>query len=171
MNAKTFFIQKTLFGYTSVGYRGEHVEKLWLPEHDRQILVERITEWDDTAKQVKRNDLADRIADYFRGKPIEFRDLVVLPDVTDFSKVVYKKLRSIKRGKTITYGALAELCGRPGSARAVGSIMAKNQIPLIIPCHRVIKSDGGLGGFSAPGGIGMKEKMLQLERKIDNETS
>lgn len=64
----------------------------------------------------------------------------------------------------MTYKQLARLAGRPNAARAVGSIMARNRTPLIIPCHRVLGSDGRLHGFSAPGGLEAKQKMLNLER-------
>ncbi len=124
----------------------------------------RIAEWDSAARQIKHNELAGRLSEYFDGRAVEFPDLVVVPGDTALARAVYKKLRSIKRGKTVTYGRLAELCGRPGAARAIGSIMAKNLIPLIIPCHRVVRSDGGLGGFTSPGGVGLKEKMLLLEQ-------
>ena len=57
------------------------------------------------------------------------------------------------------------MAGKANAARAVGGILGKNRLPLIIPCHRVIRSDGGMGGFSAEGGVEMKGKMLELERK------
>ena len=73
--------------------------------------------------------------------------------------------RDIKFGQTISYSGLAKRIGRAGSARAVGNALAKNPLPLIIPCHRVVRNDGKIGGFSAKGGITLKKKMLELEHQ------
>lgn len=81
----------------------------------------------------------------------------------DFARRIYTELRRVKWGETVTYGELAARAGEPSAARAVGMVMAKNPVPLIVPCHRVVRSDGGIGGFSAPGGADFKKKMLALE--------
>ena len=73
-------------------------------------------------------------------------------------------LRTVKYGKTVSYGDLARLIGNPKASRAIGSVMAQNPLPLIIPCHRVIKQDGSLGYFSGPGGVHTKQHMLKLEK-------
>jgi O-6-methylguanine DNA methyltransferase len=65
----------------------------------------------------------------------------------------------------VSYSQLAGMIGKPRASRAVGSTLARNPIPLIIPCHRVIHSDGSLGNFSAPGGTSTKKKLLELETK------
>jgi len=77
---------------------------------------------------------------------------------------VLQACRNISFGQTRTYSDLAKQVGSPNAARAVGGVMAHNPIPLIIPCHRVLRTDGGLGGFSAPGGIAIKQKMLHHEQ-------
>ncbi len=84
-------------------------------------------------------------------------------DGTAFQQKIYKLLRKIPPGQHISYGALASRAGRPGAARAVGSAMANNPIALIIPCHRVVKADGSLGQYSAPGGTDLKQKLLDIE--------
>ena len=76
-------------------------------------------------------------------------------------KKIWEELRNIKYGKTKTYGEIARKYKI--SPRYVGKICSQNKLPLLIPCHRVIRSDGGLGGFSAPGGINLKKKLLELE--------
>ena len=73
--------------------------------------------------------------------------------------------RDIRFGQTVSYGRLAEMAGKPGAARAVGRALAKNPLPLIIPCHRVICANGKIGGFSAPGGVTLKKRLLQLEQE------
>ena len=76
---------------------------------------------------------------------------------------VVRACRKIGRGRTRTYGELAAAAGSPGASRAVGSVMAKNRFPIIVPCHRVVGAGGSLGGFSAPTGLNLKERMLALE--------
>lgn len=111
--------------------------------------------------------LQEQITAYFEGTCINFsRDILLgLDGFSSFGISVLKACRDIEFGQTLTYGQLAKKSGRPGASRAVGSVLAKNPLPLIIPCHRIIRSDGTLGGFSAPGGIAFKKKMLELERK------
>ncbi len=80
---------------------------------------------------------------------------------TDKEVAVYRELIKIKPGETISYGGLASKCGVPGGARFIGNTMAKNRFPVIIPCHRVVKSDGSMGNYS--GGVDIKEKLLRHE--------
>ena len=88
---------------------------------------------------------------------------VVLDGFTDFQCRVYQRCRRIAYGATLSYGALAAAIGVPQAARAVGNTMARNRLPLVIPCHRVVGAAGALGGFSAPDGIHMKQRLLSLE--------
>jgi methylated-DNA-[protein]-cysteine S-methyltransferase len=81
---------------------------------------------------------------------------------SEFNRAVLTTLRDLVRpGETISYGALAAAVGHPGAARAVGSVMANNPVPIIIPCHRVLASDGTLGGYG--GGLDMKRGLLKIE--------
>jgi len=109
--------------------------------------------------------LQQQITAYFEGTCVNFsRDIpLILDGFSSFGKTVLTTCREIEIGQTITYGQLAKKAGRPNASRAVGSTLAKNPLPLIIPCHRIIRSDGKMGGFSAPGGITLKKKMLELE--------
>jgi len=111
--------------------------------------------------------LQEQITAYYEGAYINFsRDVpLVLDGFSSFGISVLTACRAIEFGQTISYSGLAKKSGRPNASRAVGSTLAKNPLPLIIPCHRIIRSDGKLGGFSAPGGITLKEKMLELERQ------
>ncbi len=74
--------------------------------------------------------------------------------------------RRIPWGQTRSYAQLAAVAGRPGAARAVGSVMAKNRVPLVVPCHRVIASSGQLGGYSAPQGLSLKRRLLAMESGV-----
>lgn len=98
------------------------------------------------------------------GEADSLRDIEVdLDDRTDFQRLVLDRCRQIPRGSVRTYAELACLAGHAGSARAVGNVMATNRVPLVIPCHRVIGSGGKLGGFSAPQGLDMKVRLLEME--------
>lgn len=101
---------------------------------------------------------------YFAGRPLELDDIPVdLVTTSPFEHKVLTALRTVRRGTTTTYGALARLVGEPGAARAVGMAMARNPVPVIVPCHRVLASGNRKGGFSAPGGTATKERLLALE--------
>jgi methylated-DNA-[protein]-cysteine S-methyltransferase len=102
---------------------------------------------------------------YFAGERTDFSELRLDLDEQDaFLKEVYAAARRVGWGHTTTYGALAREVGAgPEAARDVGQAMASNPIPLIIPCHRVLAAGGKLGGFSAPGGVAAKMRMLELE--------
>ena len=84
---------------------------------------------------------------------------------TKFQISVWEEIKKIPSGETRTYKTIANLIGKPNSFRAVGNAVAKNPFPLIIPCHRVVRSDGKLGGYSGPGGIATKRKLLLKEKK------
>lgn len=103
---------------------------------------------------------------YFAGECIDFGATVLdLERVEPFRRSIYDALRKVGFGETVTYGELAKRVGmnEPQAAQDVGVAMARNPVPLIIPCHRVLAAGGKLGGFSAPGRTETKEKMLALE--------
>ncbi|MBH60454.1 MAG: 6-O-methylguanine DNA methyltransferase [Dehalococcoidia bacterium] len=83
---------------------------------------------------------------------------------TKFQIKVWKELLKIPSGETRTYKEIAILIGSPNSARAVANACAKNPYPVLVPCHRVIRSDGNLGGYSALGGVDKKKELLEQER-------
>lgn len=102
--------------------------------------------------------------DYFNGRCVDFADVACrLPGEGSFSGLVLRACREIPYGQTVSYGELARRIGRPDAARAVATALGKNPIPLVVPCHRVTYSDGRLGGFSAPGGVEIKRRMLTTE--------
>jgi len=86
-----------------------------------------------------------------------------LEGVGDFRRRVYEALREVPRGGTVTYGELARRIGRPGAHRSVGTAVSRNPVPLFVPCHRVVRSDGSLAGFTPEGGVELKRAMLELE--------
>lgn len=106
------------------------------------------------------------LEEYFQGKRKEFT-VPCRPEGTDFQKRVWEALTRIPYGETRTYKEIAVEIGNPGASRAVGMANNKNPVPIIIPCHRVIGSDGKLTGYA--GGLGVKEFLLNLERENRDE--
>lgn len=102
---------------------------------------------------------------YFQGERVDFGAVPLgLGRQEPLAQRIYDAVRRIGWGETSTYGAVAKGLGEePETARYVGQAMARNPVPLIIPCHRVVAAGGKIGGFSAPGGAGAKARMLALE--------
>jgi O-6-methylguanine DNA methyltransferase len=125
----------------------------------------------DIAKEVtyttgRLEDVASRLRLYFGGQPMTFPDELDLSGATPFQREVWRQTRLIPRAETRSYRWLAEQTGRPGAARAVGQALARNPLPVIIPCHRVISKSGHLGGFS--NGTVLKRRLLDLESSKTN---
>ena len=85
---------------------------------------------------------------------------------TKFQHDVWRALTRIPVGQTVTYGQLARMAGHPTAVRAVANAVGKNPMPPVIPCHRVVRSDGKIGGYSAPGGVAEKRRLLQAEKAL-----
>lgn len=112
----------------------------------------------------------DELSRYFEGKPDQLATQVDLSCVSAFARDVLVELGRVPYGHTVSYAELARLSGRPGAARAVGGVMRKNPVPILIPCHRVLAHDGGIGGYTP--GIDKKRYLLALEGvDLDNQQS
>ena len=111
--------------------------------------------------------LQRRLRDYFAARRrVRLRaGKVDLAGLTSFQRRVLEACAKVEYGDTVTYGQLAKRIGRPAAARAVGAALARNPVPLVIPCHRVIAADGSPGGFSAEGGVSLKRWLLELESR------
>ena len=105
-------------------------------------------------------DVARQLGEYFAGHRTEF-DLPVVLDGTDFERSVWEQLRTIPYGETRTYGEIARAIGVPDQAREVGTAVGRTPTPIVVPCHRVIGSDGSLTGYG--GGLDRKRTLLDLE--------
>jgi methylated-DNA-[protein]-cysteine S-methyltransferase len=106
----------------------------------------------------------DRLQRFAAGEADDFADVQVdLSELTEFQLKVVKACRKISAGQSRSYGDLAAIAGSPRAARAVGNVMRSNRYPLIVPCHRVIASNGKLCGFTCPQGLAMKERLLERE--------
>ncbi len=157
-----YVLCQTKLGWAGIGIEGGKICALTLPGTRKAVREELARagafEPADEAKAAPLVDLVQRAA---RGENVEATGAVRLIGGTPFQRSVWKAMLSIPHGSTIPYGELARRVGRPGAARAVGQAVGSNPIPLLIPCHRVVGSDGGLGGFG--GGLPMKRKLLRQE--------
>jgi methylated-DNA-[protein]-cysteine S-methyltransferase len=164
-----YVIFETKWGYFGLAGTESAICRTQLPGPEPKKIESRLlkklpdAQFDDIFFKI----LQEQIAAYFEGSCVNFSpDIpVVLDGFGSFSREVLTTCRDIEFGQRITYSGLAKKAGRPAASRAVGNALAKNPLPLIIPCHRVLRIDGKMGGFSAPGGISFKKRMLTLEHK------
>ncbi len=112
------------------------------------------------------DELAGSIDQYFHGGGRIIKAPVDLRGLSAFARSTLEFVRTIRYGTTMSYQQVARAVGGPGHCRAVGQVLKSNPIPLVVPCHRVIRTDGQLGGFSAAGGGGTKRRLLRLERAL-----
>lgn len=114
---------------------------------------------------IRRDDLfkesAAQIRAYFSGRAVQFKARIDLREGTAFQRRIWQTLRRIPYGQTRSYGSIAQSIGCPKGSRAVGGACGRNPLPIIVPCHRVVGSNGQLGGFT--GGIRLKKRLLALE--------
>jgi methylated-DNA-[protein]-cysteine S-methyltransferase len=160
-----YTIFKTKWGYFGLAASKNGLIRTCLPcpnEKDvKRILLAGLDDVQFDENLLK--SLQERIVAYFEGKPVKFDTTIGLNHLPSFTLKVLAACRKIPFGETISYSQLARMIGRPRASRAVGNALAGNPIPLIIPCHRVIHSDGSLGHFSAHGGTDTKRKLIELE--------
>ncbi|BBO82155.1 methylated-DNA--[protein]-cysteine S-methyltransferase [Desulfosarcina ovata] len=162
-------IVETTFGYAAVAFdaRPFRLLAVHLPRTDLNSLCQAMDE------QYGRIDNADAdaraigasLVRYFDGGRIEIPWSVMdLSGFTPSQQAVYRAVTTIPYGQTLSYGQVAKMANRPRAARFVGNTMANNRYPVLIPCHRVIKSDGSIGGFGGRAcDTDLKRRMLALE--------
>ena len=117
-------------------------------------------EWQRDARHPVLLQAKRELVEYFAGKRKRF-DVALDPQGTPFQRAVWKQIARVAFGKTISYGELAKRAGAPGSARAAGAATGRNPIGVIVPCHRIMGSNGAITGYA--GGIGRKRALLKLE--------
>jgi methylated-DNA-[protein]-cysteine S-methyltransferase len=146
------------------------IENIFLPCPRNQLAAKIKREYSETGitEQKISHGIADQIEELYYGSKINFdQSLLNLAKLTKFSARVLRQTGKIPRGKVATYSGLAAKIGSPKAARAVGTALANNPFPLAIPCHRVVRADGSLGGFG--GGIRMKKELLLKEGVATDE--
>ena len=118
-------------------------------------------QWDAEAHPTLRVAL-HQLGQYFDRKRERFHLPLDFSGATKFQKRIYERLTEIPYGRIVSYGDIADEMGDPGAARAVGQAVGANPLPIVVPCHRVVRSDGRLGGYS--GGLRSKVALLAIER-------
>ncbi|MHB8926503.1 MAG: methylated-DNA--[protein]-cysteine S-methyltransferase [Bacillota bacterium] len=150
-------------GWQAAVRSGRGLRYLTLPRKGRREAVDEVRRLYPTATE-DPGAFGDLVADlrrYFAGERVDLSRQATDLEVTVFQRRVLEACADIPYGSTNTYAELAATVGRPGAARAVGQVMAANPVPLVLPCHRVLATGGGLGGFG--GGLPMKRWLLDME--------
>lgn len=167
--AQTYHVFETAGGYCGIAWNNVGITRFQLPtksdEATERNILRRVPDAGPGVLTPAVSEIIAAVRRYFNGENIDFSGVALdLGEQEEFFLQIYNALRRVGWGHTTTYGTLAkELGAGPQAARDVGQAMAKNPVPLIIPCHRVLAAGGKVGGFSAPGGATAKVHMLELE--------
>lgn len=154
----------TSFGWVGIAWSSRGLVALTLPQPTEADTLEQLPVGTGSLPEAVQGldvaALADKLRRYFDGEPVSFDEPLDPTMGTEFQQRVWAITRAIPRGQTRSYGQVARQAGTC-AARAVGQAMARNPWPVVVPCHRVLGSDGSLTGFG--GGLEMKKKMLEME--------
>jgi methylated-DNA-[protein]-cysteine S-methyltransferase len=152
---------QTAFGYFTVVWdNSQMIRKIYLPNKSDGLRREYPSADDNVNSNIL--SVAENITRFLDGRDVRFSlEQVALYDCSSFQRRVLLAEHGIPRGLVSTYRRIAEHVGCPRGARAVGSALSGNPFPIIIPCHRAVKSDGNLGGYQ--GGLEMKRRLLEME--------
>jgi methylated-DNA-[protein]-cysteine S-methyltransferase len=167
--ARHYLIFETAGGFCGIVWSAAGITRFQLPARSAEAaerqLRRRLPEAEPGEPPQAVAEAVAAVRRYFEGLPTDFAGLALdLGDQDPFFARAYAAARAVGWGETTTYGALAKALGAgPEAARDVGQAMARNPLPLLVPCHRVLAAGGKLGGFSAPGGAATKRRMLELE--------
>lgn len=168
MAMQRFALFDTAIGRCGIAWNERGIRGVQLPEANAAVTRARLRRRFPAAVEAPTSPLARRaiagITALLDGTPVDLSDLPLeLDSVPEFPRRVYAVARTIPVGATLTYGELAARLGEPGAARAVGQALGANPWPIIVPCHRVLAAGGKPGGFSAPGGVSTKLRLLATE--------
>jgi methylated-DNA-[protein]-cysteine S-methyltransferase len=156
----------TKMGWVGILGSPKGIMRTTLPQPSAEEARRLLGKQADCAEPSRRlfENLIARFRSYFLAEKVDFPDELDLSGATSFQRQVWETIRLIPYGDTRSYEWVGKQIGKPRAARAVGQALARNQLPIIIPCHRVVNSDGRLGGFS--GGLEMKSRLLKLEAEV-----
>ena len=158
--AHTLF--ETALGRCGIAWGPRGIVSVQLPGPSVTARLRRFGEESPPPEHIRR--AIEAIVALLEGEPRDLSGVVLDMDrVPEFNRRVYAAARAIAPGATLTYGEVAERIGERGAAQAVGQALGRNPFPIVVPCHRVLAAGGGLGGFSAPGGVDTKRRLLAIE--------
>jgi methylated-DNA-[protein]-cysteine S-methyltransferase len=176
MTAPAFTLFDTAIGRCGIAWTGSGIVGAALPgpgdEQMRERFAERFPGAAESPVPAALRPVVAGVIALLAGETVDLSDAPLdLSGAPPFHQRVYALARKIPPGETMTYGEIARALGEPReAARAVGEAMARNPVPILMPCHRVLGANGKPGGFSAPGGVETKLKMLQIEGAKVGET-
>ena len=158
----------TAIGRCGIAWTDRGVASVQLPDSNDGVLRARLTRRcpnaHETAPPQEVKTAIDSIRMLLSGESVDLSFVPLdMTGVPEFNQRVYQAARLIRAGTTASYGDIARQLGVPGSARGVGQALGRNPFPIVVPCHRVLATDGRTGGFSAPGGVATKLRMLAIE--------
>jgi methylated-DNA-[protein]-cysteine S-methyltransferase len=167
--ADGYALFSTPIGSCAVAWTDAGLAALWLPDADESalhgVVSRRLGDVPTADPPAFVRAAIDRIAAVLSGGADDLADLPLdTAGLPEFHRRVYEATRRIIPGATRTYGELAAALGEPHAARAVGQALGRNPFPIVVPCHRVLAANGAAGGFSAPGGVRTKLRLLEIER-------
>jgi methylated-DNA-[protein]-cysteine S-methyltransferase len=173
MSEQQFAIFDTAIGHCGIVWTARGIAGVNLPEGSegktRARIVKRFPDASEAAPSGEVQRIIEAIIALIAGEKIDFSQVTLdHAPLPEFSRRVYAIVRKIPIGETLTYGDVAKQLGDIALSREVGQAMGKNPTPIIMPCHRVIAASGKTGGFSAPGGVDTKMKLLSIERRHGN---
>lgn len=155
-------LYRTQWGWGAVVYTSKGLKEIFLPRPSKTEIFQELPKGADVLEN-KSHPAVSQLVEYFSGKRSNFDLEFDLDKFTQFQKSVYEEATRIPYGRTRSYSELAKTAGLPQAARAVARALSQNPIPIVIPCHRVVQKDGGLGGYS--GGLAWKATLLEFEMK------
>lgn len=158
-----YVLCETNLGWVGVGLEDGRICATTLPKRRREQALEELGRVgaSEPAGESEAAGVMELIRGYIEGRGVDIGRRIGFRGGTPFQQAVWRALLEIPRGETRSYAWVARRVGRPGAARAVGQAVGANPLPLLVPCHRVVASDGGLGGFG--GGLEMKGALLRWE--------
>ena len=163
----SFILFDTSLGWMGILSSPRGLKRVILPKESREEVLSQTKDCGYLTEDYDFDsfgDLPQRLRRYLAGEPVDFSDRLDLAGTTRFQQNVWQIVRTVPYGQTKSYAWVAGRLGPGKLARAVGQALARNPLPIIIPCHRVISGDGSLGGFSD--GVEMKKYLLRLEVAI-----
>ncbi len=158
-----FHLCETRLGWIGLVLSPSGLRATTLPRPSRDEALREVAEMGalEPATEAEAGELPHRLRDFAEGRRVDLTADIDWAEVSGFRRAVLEETIRIPAGETRSYGWLARKVGRPRAARAVGRVMATNPLPIVIPCHRVVGSDGSLHGYG--GGLPMKDELLRLE--------